>query len=124
MRGVPVFAAIATVAAIGFAGVMAWTNPSQEAYETFATRELTAYLDREVCPKAPTEFGLRERCRSLLETEQFRIRQLIASNTHRQNLVLFSLYRTELAVPGFFTTYRVESVGAFQNFYIYQAGRR
>jgi hypothetical protein len=100
--------------------MMVVTNPGQVAYETYATRKLVDYLDQNVCSEAPVAFGLRQECASILKNNRSQIRKFIAENTHQQNFILFSLYTTDLSVGSFLPSYRVESVGAFDQFYIYE----
>lgn len=94
------------------------TNPNQAAYDQFAAQTMTNYLTKEVCQppqEVPEIFAnlLKQGCTSLAKSSQSEIQQFISQNTHRQNLIFFSLYTTNLLV------YRVETVGIFQNFYIY-----
>jgi hypothetical protein len=122
---------LAAIAAIfGLVGVgMAVTNPNQAAYETFATEQLTVYLQDNVCKKVPVGFNLNQQCRSALRSNQDQLRQLISESTKRQNFGLFSLYTTDLSIdswlPAYLSaslpSYHIETAAAFQNFYIYQA---
>jgi hypothetical protein len=100
-------------------GVMVATNPGQAAYETFATQQLVTYLDQEVCAKAPTEFGLKQECRSLLQSNRPQIQKIIADSTQQRNFVFFSVYTTELSVASFLPKYRVLTLGVFDQFLIY-----
>jgi hypothetical protein len=104
----------------GLGAAMVATNPTPADYEQFATQQLVAYLDREVCLEAPVAFNLRQQCKSFLKANRSQLRTFIADNTSRRNFILFSLYSTELSVASFVPTYQVESVGIFDRFFIYQ----
>ncbi|NJP10071.1 MAG: DUF4359 domain-containing protein [Leptolyngbyaceae cyanobacterium RU_5_1] len=114
--------------------VMATTNPSQVAYEAYATKQLTAYLETKVCSEAPTTFGLRDECRSLLRSNQSQIKKIIADSTQRQNFIFFSVYTTRfsadaiapnfsISVGSFLPSYRVQTVGAFHRFHVYETAQ-
>jgi Domain of unknown function (DUF4359) len=113
--------AIASVTGLGLA--MAATNPSQAAYEAFATQRLSTYLDQDVCSDAPSVLGLRKECRSLVQSHQTEIRHFVATNTHQQNFIFFSVYTTDLSVGSFIPSYQVETVGVFQRFHIVDAAK-
>ncbi len=103
---------------------MALTNPGQENYEEYAVEQLTTYLKEEVCTQnIPNTFEnfLQRQCVSLVDTGRPQIRQIISETTQRQNYLLFSVYQTDLNVGPFLPAYQFESVGAFQQFYTYQA---
>ncbi len=102
---------------------MALTNPSQEIYEEYAVERLTQYLKDEGCTQAPKIFGdvLLRQCKSLVDTGRPQIAQIITKTTQRQNFLFFSIYRTTLKIGPFLPVYHFETVGVFQNFYIYQA---
>ncbi|MBW4648730.1 MAG: DUF4359 domain-containing protein [Kastovskya adunca ATA6-11-RM4] len=124
MNGLQVVAAIAGTALIGVGGAMALTNPGQENYEEYAVEQLTTYLKEEVCTQnIPNTFEnfLQRQCVSLVDTGRPQIRQIISETTQRQNYLLFSVYQTDLNVGPFLPAYQFESVGAFQQFYTYQA---
>lgn len=100
--------------------VMALTNPSQAAYDEFATETLAEYLEQEFCDAVKgipeiLDSLLSSGCRLLLESKQPEIRQYLSNHTQRQNLVFFSLYTTDLP------THRLRSIGLFHKFYIYEA---
>jgi hypothetical protein len=102
-------------------GVLIATNPRQDAYERYATERLTTFLNGQVCAKAAKAFGLNQDCQSLLDSNRPQIRNLIADNTQHHNFVLFSVYTTELSVASFLPKYRVQTVGVFDQFFIYDA---
>ena len=113
------------VAIAGLAAAMAVTNPNHRAYESYATQKLTGYLEENVCPEIPSFLGdlLGNQCASLLRENQTEIRRLISDNTTQSNFVLFSLYRTQLAIPEFEAapSYEFETLGIFERFYTYKA---
>jgi hypothetical protein len=111
--------ALGAVTCLGAALVA--TNPSQEAYERYATDRLITYLDQEVCSKAPKLLGLNQDCQSLLASNRAQLRTLIADYTQQRNFVLFSVYTTELSVVPFLPRYRVTTVGILDQFFIYDA---
>lgn len=118
--------AIATVgvALTGLGIVMAITNPSQAVYEQEALA-YTVKLLKSQCIKAPKVFGndfLQTQCTAGVSAGQPQIQQIISRNTQQQNLIFFSIYKTDLAVKSFLPLpeYHLEAVGAFNTFYIYQ----
>ena len=134
MKGLQVLTAIAGVALVGVGAAMALTNPDQDTYEEYAVEQLTDYLQRDICPKAPSILGnsLQSQCNSIIQSNQSQIKQLISKSTQRQNFILLSIYKTDLSIstiapflpanvlPG----YHFETVGAIDNFYTYQARSR
>jgi hypothetical protein len=119
----------------GLGVAMAVTNPSQEAYDQYATRRLAEYLKEKECVKL--DDSVRDLC-SLLDREQGQrlLERLIVNNTTRQNYVLWSTYTTNLStrdvLPSFLSnllslptfSYHFETVGLFGNFQTYQAERK
>jgi hypothetical protein len=122
----------AAIAGIGVA--MAITNPDRASYNEYATQQLTNYLETNVCTKAPRVLGdvLQEQCVSILQNNQAEIRQIVASNTERQNFLVLSIYKTDLSAEQFIPpvisasvpAYHFETVGVFNRFIIYQAERQ
>ncbi|MBF2088231.1 MAG: DUF4359 domain-containing protein [Synechococcales cyanobacterium K44_A2020_017] len=118
---------------VGLGGAMVITNPGQEAYEDYATQQLTLYLETrsdEICQDTPgfLQDLLQDQCgtllRSLLDSNQNQVRQIISRSTERQNFYVLSIYKTNLQIHDMLPSYYVESVGVFQNFYIYTAEQR
>jgi malate synthase len=118
---------LVSVGSIGLAAVlgvvMANTNPSQGAYEEYAVKQLTSYLKKDVCNQTTKliEKLINTNCDKLIDSANPQMRQLLALTTERQDLFLFSVYRTELKVNQWIPSYRFETVGAFNNFYTYTA---
>ncbi len=114
----------ATVGATAFAclgAAMAATNPTPAAYSRYATQQLTHYTESNICAEAPTAFGLKEECRSLLKSNQAEIQSFIMSHTDRRNFFFFSVYTTDLAIASFLPTYQLQTIGLFQGFYVFNA---
>ncbi|MFM1841691.1 MAG: hypothetical protein RLZZ490_424 [Cyanobacteriota bacterium] len=103
--------------------LMAIGNPGQIDYEDYATDSLSSYLKQEVCPQAPVEFGgfIQSYCKTLVDSGQPQIKQIIAHTTTQQNFFLFSIYETTLALPDPLPTYEFQTIGVMQQFYTYQA---
>lgn len=121
MKGRNVAAALGGIALVAVGAAMAITNPSQDDYETFATQQLTGYLQENVCVKAPSEFGLQRDCQSLLKSKQSEIREFVATGTEQQNFIFFSIYRTNLSLTSWLPSYRFETIAVFDRFYLYEA---
>lgn len=104
-------------------GLLVFTNPNNHAYEKYATEQLTVYLKENVCTKVSQSLGgfLQSHCKTLVDTGRPQIQELIAQQTTRQNYLLFSIYQTKLSLPSPIPTYHFATIGAFQNFYIYEA---
>ncbi|NJL21129.1 MAG: DUF4359 domain-containing protein [Leptolyngbyaceae cyanobacterium SM1_3_5] len=120
-RNLLVYAIAAVLAAVGIG--MAATNPAPEAYDDYATEQLTTYLKDNACTQAPNVLGefLQTQCAAILEDNQEQIRRLIANNTDRQNWLLLSVYKTDLSVSDLLPSYHFETIGVFGNLYIYKA---
>lgn len=103
--------------------VLAVMNPSEAAYEVYATQKVVTLLDQNVCAEAPKAFNLKQDCKSLLTSHRSEIKQFIADNTQHQNFIFFSLYTTDVAIAPFAPTYRVETIGVFRQFHIYDTAR-
>jgi hypothetical protein len=123
MKVSKIVAAIGGAALAGLGVAMALTNPSQDTYEAYALEKLTMYLKDEACTQAPSLFGnaLQRQCKTLVDTSRPQIQQIISKTTHRQNFLFFSIYQTNLVIGPFLPAYQFETLGVFQNFYIYQA---
>jgi len=134
MKGLQAVTAIGGVALVVVGAAMALTNPGQNTYEEYAAERLTGYLQQNVCPQAPRFLGnsLESQCRSLIDSHQTEIKQLISQGTRRDNFLIFSIYKTDLSVkrilPIFpdnvLPAYNFQTVGVFDNFYTYQAQKQ
>ncbi len=111
---------LATFGAVAFACVgaaMAATNPTPGAYSRYAAHQLTHYAESNICAEAPTAFGLKEECRSLLKSNQAEIQDFVMSHTDRRNFIFFSVYTTDLAIASFLPSYQLQTLGLCQRFY-------
>lgn len=136
MPGRNTIAIVAGVALAGVGVVLAVTNPSQAAYEAYATQKLTAYIHDELCNKKVKESEVKRVCKSLLNSNQSELREAISNSTQQQNFILFSIYRTDLSVESFLPSflgsflsslvpsYHFETLGVLQQFHVYQAQRQ
>ncbi|WP_066383343.1 MULTISPECIES: DUF4359 domain-containing protein [unclassified Anabaena] len=102
---------------------MANTNPQQPEYEEYAVQRLTSYLKKDVCNQTSKliERLINTNCDKLIDSANPQIRQILSATTERQDLIFFSVYRTELKVSNWIPSYRFETVGVFNNFYTYTA---
>ena len=123
MKFLQVVAAIGGVALVGLGVSMALTNPAKESYQEYAVETLSTYLKDEGCMQAPSVFGnvLRSQCKSLVDTGRPQIEQIITQSTQQYNFIFFSVYRTNLEIGPFLPAYQFDTLGVFQNFYIYRA---
>jgi hypothetical protein len=123
MKFLQVVATIGGVALVGLGVSMALTNPGKDSYQQYAVETLSTYLKNEACMQAPSVFGnaLRSQCKSLVDTGRPQIEQIITQSTQQYNFIFFSVYRTNLEIGPFVPAYQFETLGVFQNFYIYRA---
>jgi hypothetical protein len=123
MKVLKIVAAIGGAAMVVLGVAMALTNPSQDTYEAYAVEQLTTFLKEEACMEVPSVFGnvLQRQCKTFVDTGRPKIQQIIAQTTQRQNFIFFSIYRTNLAIGPVLPVYHFETLGVFQNFYVYQA---
>jgi hypothetical protein len=119
-----------SMALVGLGVAMAVTNPSQAGYEAYATQKLTQYLRDNTCAEAGKV--LEDSCNKLIRENQSEIKDIIASNTQRENFWVVSVYKTDLSVgqllPSFLSglvpSYHFETVGLFSNFHIVEAKKQ
>jgi Domain of unknown function (DUF4359) len=114
---------------VGIGGVMLVTNPDQDAFEAYAI----AQLKSELCPEIP--LGFAKQCPKAVDDNRAYLKNLIRKNTTRQDYFFFSHYQTHLSVRSLVpetiwsalailpipTSYRLESVGMFGQFFVYNA---
>ena len=112
---------LSIVAGCGLGGVMALTNPDRSAYENFAVDRITD-LAKDQCDRAPSGLGvlLQAPCRAAIEAYKPQIRPLVAATTSRQNWVLWSTYRSDISIPVANFNAKVETIGIFDRFFVYQ----
>lgn len=99
--------------------ILVITNPGQGKYEEYAAKKLNIYLKEDVCPEITEQ--LRHPCRILVDFARPKLNLAIASQTQRQNFLLFSIYETDLSIPSALPDYRFETLGIFDQFYTYGA---
>ncbi|NEQ19249.1 MAG: DUF4359 domain-containing protein [Microcoleus sp. SIO2G3] len=123
-RNLLAYAIGAVLVAAGIA--LAATNPAPEAYDDYATEQLTTYLKDNACNQAPNLLGdfLQTQCAAILDDNQEQIRRLIVRNTDRQNWLLLSVYKTDLSLSSALPSYHFETIGVFGNLYTYKAEQR
>jgi Domain of unknown function (DUF4359) len=131
MKQFKIFGFFLGAALVGVAAAMALTNPNQAAYEEYAVDQLSIYLETDGCSKAPDFLGtvLQDQCAQLIQQNREPLKQFIASGTQRQNYYLLSIYKTNLApdlllppiISDVIPSYHFETVGLFQNFFIFKA---
>ncbi|MFM7170859.1 MAG: DUF4359 domain-containing protein [Cyanobium sp.] len=84
----------------GLAAGLVSTNPGPAAFADFAGNQLTTLLTKELCDQDAVSGllgGLFIRhCPQLVRSQQPLLGKLVQANTRRNNLGLFSVYRTEL----------------------------
>lgn len=123
-RNLLIYAIAAVLTTVGIG--MAASNPAPEAYDDYATEQLTLYLKDNACTQAPNVLGdfLQAQCAAILDDNQEQLRRLIADNTDRQNWLLLSVYKTDLSISDLLPSYHFETIGVFGNLYTYKAEQR
>ena len=126
MKSLKIITYIGAAALAGLGVAMAMTNPSPPVYEEYAQQRLTEYLKEDVCAQVPKAFEslLQRNCTILVDSSRPQIQQIISESTERQNLIFFSIYRTDLSLNRLIPSYHFETVGAFHNFFIYTAEKQ
>jgi Domain of unknown function (DUF4359) len=111
------------LATCGVAGLMALTNPERGAYEEYAVEQLGNQA-REKCDSAPGGLGVlfQGTCRVAIDNFKPQLRTLVSASSNRQNLILFSIYRSDLSIPVVNVGIKVESIGIFNRFFTYKMG--
>ncbi|MGF1485507.1 MAG: DUF4359 domain-containing protein [Prochloraceae cyanobacterium] len=127
MSTIKLSTAIAGFVLAGLGGLMVASNPSREAYETYAAEKLSTYVKDKGCnemvqKEVPRQIAevVTNNCIAIIDKNRSQIQEIIANNTKRQNLLFLSIYRTDLSLPAALPDYHFETVGLLQNFYIYQ----
>ena len=123
MKALQIVGIAGGAALIGLGAAMAMNNPGRTAYDEFATQELSAYVQENFCTKGESTFGdiLQAPCKKFVESLEPQLQTIIAENTERMNLGLFSIYKTELYLADFVPSYEFGTVGVLGNLYIYKA---
>jgi hypothetical protein len=112
---------LSMLATLGVGGLMFLTNPEQGAYEEYAVEQLGNQA-REKCDLAPSGLGVlfQGTCQVAIDNFKPQLRTLVSESSNRQNLVLFSIYRSNLSIPVVNLGIKVESIGIFNHFYTYK----
>jgi Domain of unknown function (DUF4359) len=127
MKASHVIAGVLGLGVLGLGAAMAATNPTDEAFETFAI----AQLKTKGCEEMPSL--IKSQCPSFVQDNQVAIKKLIRQHSDRKDFLVFSLYETNLSVrsivpelPFFINapTFHLQTVGIFGKFYIYEAEKR
>ena len=101
------------------AGTMALTNPPKEDYIEYASGQLSEEVKEDYCqesetPKVLENLNLSETfadvCNNLVTSQRPAIRRHLDNATQQQNLVVFSIYTTQL------WEHRYRTIGVFGNF--------
>jgi tryptophan synthase alpha subunit len=92
------------------AGVMAFSNPSKERYVDYAT-EYFAETGRNSLCSADMPSAAQQSCKFVISQGKSVIKPYIENSSKQQNLVLFSIYTTELPSK------KSSTIGAFGNFF-------
>jgi hypothetical protein len=112
------------LALVGLA--MALTNPGQQSYEDFVVGQIKTKLQAECSQAGSGLLGAlaNTTCRTITTMGEPYFNQtmkpLVAAGTKRHDFVLFSIYVTELSIAQIHFSGRVESVGAFNSFWVYR----
>ena len=94
------------------AGMMGFTNPSQELYTEYAAERLLAHADKIACEKislCDSIDSLPVAARNIIKNQI--LKPAIETSSQRQNLGVFSIYTTE--VPG---VAKIRTIGALGHF--------
>lgn len=101
------------------AGTMALTNPPKEDYIEYASGQLSEEVKENYCkeseaPKILENFNLSETfadvCKNLITSQRPAIRRHLDNATQQQNVVIFSIYTTQL------WEHQYRTIGVFGNF--------
>jgi hypothetical protein len=107
----------------GLGVVMVLTNPQSSNYEAYAGDRLNSYLKENLCQQIQEGIGelFQSQCKMLLETATPQVGKLVATQTKRQNFFFFSLYQSNLSLPSPLPGYQVNTIGVFNQFFVYES---
>jgi hypothetical protein len=125
----PLPALVALGLAAGLGVGLACTNPDAAAFEQFAGEELVRRLGEELCGEDQLPLLLRmmvRDCPQLIRSQRLTLARLVGAHTRRRNLVLLSLYRTDIGgqplLPGWsLPRYRATTLAAAGRFLVLEA---
>ncbi len=115
---------IGSLAVIGMGTIMTLSNPQRSAYETYAARQVSLYVQNNACDKAPNTFGnfIEEQCSNLAKFSQPYFKPLVNLSTRRHNYIFFSIYETQLPLNSYLPTYSTKTIGFLNLFWTYETG--
>ncbi len=107
----------------GLGVAMVLTNPQSSNYEAYAGDRLNSYLKENFCQQIQEGIGelFQSQCKILLETATPQVGKLVATQTKRQNFFFFSLYQSNLSLPSPLPGYQVNTIGVFNQFFVYES---
>ncbi|MEI6380124.1 MAG: DUF4359 domain-containing protein [Cyanobacteriota bacterium ELA615] len=111
----------ATVLSIGFIGCLFLTNPGQEDYEEYATEQMIFYVKDKICSDHRGTVFLQRYCQTLVDSSREQLGRFLSQKTQRHNYLLFSIYRTDLLLPGIMPRFQFQTIGILQNFYTFES---
>jgi Domain of unknown function (DUF4359) len=106
---------------------LAATNPAQPAYENYLVGQIENRLQQECSKAGMAVLGdlSNTACRTASNFGNPYLKQsvkpMLSASTERHNLIVASIYTTDLAVPELSFSGRISAIGAFNSFLIYQA---
>ena len=106
---------------MGFIGCLVLTNPGQSDYEEYASDQLVYYVKDRVCYDRGVAVLLQRYCQTLVDSSRKQLGHFLSQKTERNNYLFFSIYKTDLFVPGLFPRYQFETIGILENFYTYES---
>lgn len=122
---------VGVVSAIALA--LGGSNPSPADYSRFAQDRISTYLREEGCPKLTSEMdrlglmaflkpgSVGKNCALAVTLMQPQIRSWVLQNTRRRNFWLFSIYETDIDLPGPLPHYHFATVGIATKLMTYEA---
>ena len=117
---------IVGIIAMGIGAIAFVTNPGEQQYQEYADLTLRTKIKDKICEQVSQDLGvwLEGQCHIIVTTASPYIAEVISQQTERNNFILFSIYQTDLSLPSPLSNYHLETIGAFGNFYIYQAQKQ
>ena len=106
---------------LGLTSCLALTNPGQSDYEEYASKKLVFYVKSEVCSNHRVSMFLNRYCQTLVDSSRIQLGHFLSQATQRQNFLLFSIYKTEIFLPGILPRYEVDTLGIMDKFYTYNS---
>ncbi len=110
-----------TALSIGFIGCLCLTNPGQEDYQDYATDQIVFYVKDKICSERGSAIFLRRYCHTLVDTSRKQLVRFLSQKTQRHNYLLFSVYSTDILLPGILPRFQFKTIGILENFYIFES---